>query len=350
MTIWLGFHLTILCLVFCYGLVPKERGKIVFKWCIILVLVFFSAFRDGLGTDWGNYIRRLDVYNSIESLVFGFSEPMFSFIGMIINNTFLSPIFLFFICAIVTNVGIGRFLFEDEKFAIPAVLLYVFLPTLYGMSLNITRQFFAIGLFFYALQYIGKSFAKYFVCVFAGALMHMSAIILLPFYFLLNIKIPRRYIIPSILIISFLASFVLKSIAGFDVKYSEGASSNDTMSFSGMILVYNLFFISFLLNKRIYYSLSDRNRNLFLLFIVTIDLSFTNYRFYRFSYYFFPVVTFVFPFILYKLVNNKVLISSFIGLLILLNYFVFFNNLDVKEIVPDNILPVLSIFDAYYVK
>lgn len=350
MIIWLGFHLVIICLLFCYGLSKKTRGKITFKWLLLFVLIYFAGYRDGLGKDWLQYVKRLDVYTSIDSLVFGFSEPLFSLIGIMIDSTILSPIFLFLFCAIITNVGIGRFLFEDEKFAISAVLLYIFMPTLYFMSFNITRQFFAVGLFFFALQYVGKSFPKYFLCVFIGALMHMSAILLLPIYWLLKIKISRHYLIPSIIIIMLLAAIALRSIAGMDVKYSEGASSDDTMTPSGMILLYNLFFIPFILSKRIYYSISNRNRNLFLLFIITIDLSYFNYLFYRLSYFFFPVVTLVFPYILYKLTKNWTLFGAYISMLVLLNYYTFIGSSNNKEIVPDRILPVLSIFDTYYGK
>jgi len=348
MVIWLIFHILIFILLLCYKSAKSNLRKTFYANVVIFFLVYFSAFRDGLGTDYVQYVKRLDVYNSLESLVIGFSEPLFCLIGFIVDNTFFSPILLFLLCAIVTNAGIAKFYFKFKDVAIAAVLIYIFLPTLYGMTFNIVRQFFSVGLFFFSLSYLEKSPIKYSITILIATLMHMSAIVLLPLYWVLNYDIKRKYVIPLAIVVGLISIAGIALISGGDFKYSEMASSTDAMAASGMIILYNLFFVYTLINKKLYYGMPLIVKNLFVLYIVLVDASFANYFFYRLSYYFFPVIALVIPYCLKKINLNGIALMVFISLLVILNYYIILSNLDDELIVPSRILPIESLFDSQY--
>jgi len=347
MILWICFHSAIIILLTLYKY-SKQQYKVFYKWFLIAVLIYFATYRDGLGSDYYNYISRLNTYNSLDSLILGYSEPLFSIIGLVINESFFSPIFLFLFCATITNVGIATFLFNYKEFAIISILIYVFLPTLYGQSFNIMRQYVSIGLFYISLNYVGKSKVKYFLIVTIAFLMHMSSVVLYPLYWLLQINIKRKYVLPILLFLIVILGLGLSFIQGLDVKYAEEASSNKTMEASGMIMLYNLFFLFYLLNKKVYEGFPVICRNVFILFILIIDMSYLNFFYYRLSYYFFPIIAISIPYILFKYTQKHFLSYAFVLFLAVTNYYSLISNIGNPIIIPNDILPILSIFDFYY--
>lgn len=348
MHIWFLFHVSILILSRFY-LCLKGVGRKYVMWSIILILIYFSTFRDGLGSDYLQYVYRIEDYDSIDAFMLGFlKEPLFGLISVFINYTILSPIFLFFICALVTNIGFSIYIFKDNKYVFWSLMLYVFLSTMYSQSFNIIRQFFSVGLFLLALNYVGKSLLKYLALIFVAVMMHTSAIILLPFYWLLKIQFKIKYIVPSLLL---LISFSLLLFPYFSIlggKYLDSVNSDMVMSNSGMIIFYNLLFVLLLFNRKMYCDLDNISRNLFIFFILTIDLSYINISFYRLSYYFFPVILTIIPYILHRLLKKDILNYMAVFCLIILFYTNLLLNVNDSTIVPSKILPISSIFDNVY--
>lgn len=349
MIYWFGFHLLIITLLAIYSNCKNVIIKKRIVYLIIFFLIYFSGFRDGLGSDYDRYIVGIAARANISNLVFGFSEPLFNFICIFIDVSIFSPILFFLLAAYVTNAGICGFLFKDNLYAAWSILFYLLIPTLYPMSFNIVRQFFSVGIFFYSLRFLGVSFKKYFFLCLLAALMHMSAIILIPFYWILNKNIKRNYLVIGAVALSVLLFIGISIIGSADYKYSETAYSEDSIGASGLIFFYNLLFLLFIINKKVFSGIKPLHRNLFVLYIIIVDMSFSNYNFYRLSYYFYPIVTVMIPYVFCKYFKNNILNVAFVSILLLSQYVSIVSNIDDKTVVPQKILPVLSVFDKYYI-
>lgn len=343
------FHFSIIVLLLSYNLVSSLRQKRVFSILIIVILVYFSGFRDGLGTDYQNYLIGIETKSYLDSYLFGFTEPLFNLLCIIVKVSIFSPILVFLICALVANVGICMFLFENKKFAMWAVLLYVFIPTLYSQSFNLMRQFFAIGIFYFSFKYVGVSFKKYLSCCVFASLMHMSAILLIPLYWMAHVDIKRRYVILIFLAVSFIAVLGIGYFFPLEgYKYSHYADDGQNISSSSMILLYNVIFLLFFFNKQSFYNFPVFYRNLYILFVIFIDMSNINIIFYRFSYYFIPVIALAIPYTLHRSFKSQVPNLGLILFLILLFYSTRLSNPYDRTIVPEKMLPLISIVDSHY--
>jgi hypothetical protein len=155
------------------------------------------------GSDWRNY--ELDYYNGYS--INYFVEPLykllnnfFSYIGIGFWPFFISlKIFLLFL------------LFKVYKhFEIPLFFcIMIFIPIL-GLPLfvdNPMRNLMAYVIFAYFVQYIdSREFPKYLIGVTLAFLAHRTAIILLPLYFLYNVKIKKSILFSLYILLCVLLS------------------------------------------------------------------------------------------------------------------------------------------------
>lgn len=347
MVYWITFHILVIVLLLAYSIGNKDIKRVI-TMAICIVLIIFAGYRDGLGADYMQYTVRLENY-SYGSLT-PYLEPLFTAISILIRNTNLSVVFFFVFCACITNLCIVKFCQSEKSFFPWMIALYVFIPTMYGQTFNLVRQYFGIGLFYYSLRFIGNSFVKYAICVLVAATMHFSAIFLLPLYFFLG----RRFklVIYLGIFVAFLAFISsLNIIAGNSLeKYEIYSTSTNTMYMSGFLIIYNLLCVAVLLNKRMMKMTNPIYSNLLFLLAVFVDMSYVNYFYYRFAIYFLPIVVYVIPYLVY---NSKYIkgglrpftMTLIVAFLIVIMYNNLLSNVMDIIIVPRGILPLSSIFD-----
>ena len=96
----------------------------------------------------------------------------------------------------------------------PVLAIYLYVATSnYFLSLNIIRQYVAIGIGLVAVQFIReKKIFPFLFCVAAAMLFHTSAVLLLPCYFLCRIELKPRYAL--LLVVAALAGSGLLGTAG----------------------------------------------------------------------------------------------------------------------------------------
>lgn len=210
----------------------------------VLLLVFVSGFRYEVGSDYNTYI---DLFHTA-ARTFIVGEPLLSIITVFfnyLNEEQLSTI-TFFFYSLVTISLISAFYsrFSDDKLL--SLLIFVSLPILYLSSLNVVRQFLAVGFFAYSLRYlVDKKLFQYIICVALSAAAHKSALLLLPAYFLFKI----RFSLLSYLTITvvFFASLnflpIIISYSGFSLIYLDLYKSEGINAMSLLML---LFFIIYL--------------------------------------------------------------------------------------------------------
>lgn len=176
------------------------------KWVsIVLVtipLVIVSGLRWRVGTDFGTYYA---TFGEIPNYKFGlfFSEVYSNFIpyergfsiliwtiGIINKN----PQFIMFITSLI-NIGIVIYTLKkySDNFSLS---IYLYITTMiYYSAFNGIRQWIASVFIFLAYKYlVTRNFKKYLIFIIIASTIHVSALIMIPMYFISNFKpFKKRY-------------------------------------------------------------------------------------------------------------------------------------------------------------
>lgn len=175
---------------------------------IFFFLTCFVGFRYHVGRDYENYV---DIYNSVD---FQYLEPAFAFLVEWLNSFHCSVTYLFFIMAFLTYGFLfgGIYCIKEANLPLSIFMLSIFT---FSSICNVTRQALASAVFLFAFQFIIKrKLSFYILCILLASTFHVSALILLPLYFLLDKQLSDKYII-SIYLMSFVFVFLdLGTIAG----------------------------------------------------------------------------------------------------------------------------------------
>lgn len=223
-----------------FGFRAKKR---IFCTLGLLIPIIIGGFRYGVGTDYFNYINIFS-----EHVKKGFVDIDGIEVGYTILEQFSSlfaPYDTRMLFAITTALTIIFFYAGLVRFKpqYPGLVTFLYLMTLLPMSFNTIRQGIAVSIVFLALSYAKDKRTIPFVvwCVIAS-LFHISALLVIPFYFIIRIGMlknnqsPRslgsRYIIRLVVMISITIAITINalnlalSIPGFD-KYELYAYINE---------------------------------------------------------------------------------------------------------------------------
>ena len=357
MFLWLVFYISELWILLIGYIETNARSRRALLTISALIAIYFSAFRNGLGTDYKEYLAKLQtsVDLDIESNI----EPLFRIIGNIVIDTNLSPIFFFAICSIVTVYFIWNYLDnKNNKFAGLSIIIFLSLPGLYFNTFNVVRQYFSVAIFLYSLKYIqSKQVLFYLLCIAIASMMHTSAIILIPLYFALNkqfsIKVYILFII-ALIVAAYSLDPILSTIELLSNRYSVYLITEEEARSSTITILCVLLLIIFWSKEKI----SNRKNatiespymtmtvNMFILYTVFSVLTFINFYFYRLTLYFGASVCVMMPYILYRIFNNKMSVTIVCLIFSFVYFFTFITTgQDNPDICPDEILPISSIFD-----
>lgn len=237
---------------------PLNQDK---YWGIFLpiYLCIFLCFGYMCGSDWRNYEV---IYNNINlaHLYDGYlMEP--GFYLLMLPFKYLNLNFWSFIitCKTLTYVVIYSF-FRQFLSSYTNLALMVFIP-FWGYYLfidNPLRNMLAISVFLLSFKYIlQKKFYKYLVCCLISTSIHISGIITIAFYFIINKRISTVcYIIIAFLcIVFFNEQFVAKILYNIkDIQYVawkiDGYNIGESGSHYSIKILVHLFFFFLLLKYR----------------------------------------------------------------------------------------------------
>lgn len=209
------------------------RNELPRKWnlpalLVALTLIFVSALRWGVGSDYWNYHANFPTYAREFTEEFSiFGEPGIRFLawlGMQIEDDSAT---MFALAALVTIGLIVRTLWRWSPAFAFSVALYILIGA-WSDSFNGVRQFLAAAVLFAGHRYvINRELWKWLAIVFIGMLFHISALVALLLYF-----IPRRktsFAIQSfIVVLGFIGMFSLDSLieilSGIDEEGRWGSS------------------------------------------------------------------------------------------------------------------------------
>ena len=168
------------------------------RWVLValtLILILFAGFRKGVGSDYGIYEWFYDtVYYKapfFETLLFE-EEGFFWSIVSILTLIGADKIFFFLFCSIVTIVLIMKIISKYSINFSLSVFLYLTSMEFFG-AFNGVRQWFAAAILIagFPLLLENKKW-KYCLLIIFAYFFHNSAIIVLPFVFILHWK-PRSW-------------------------------------------------------------------------------------------------------------------------------------------------------------
>lgn len=279
-------------------------------WISFIILFLFAAFRYMYGNDYSSY------YNWYEYIRNGGTSPytreyLFSILNEITPSFFIliavtSGVFLYTIYRMIKNnlplrcMWVGAFIF-------------VINPYLFLMNLSAIRQCIAMLLFIASIEYaMNKRLLPYVIHIVIAALFHNSAILLLPIYFVINMKqIKRKHVIIVVLLLGlFLLVVDVNSIAlqlaevlnkkdyVYHASQSEGNSFRATL-LTAITLVYVLGNLPSLEGKSLVYG------KLYLIALVMGVLAFKMSMLTRFQMYFDIFSVVVLPTLFYNTVFSK---------------------------------------------
>ena len=299
----------------------KKSQKLVYYF-ITFLLFILSFIRWETGTDWENYFNTFKYATSITNII-AVEEIGFRFLNFIIRSISENyTIFLFFTSIILYSFKYP-ILYKLSEIPILTIFMTV---SLYLGDIFYVRQAIAGAIILFSLKYIfRKEFFKFLIFIIMSTLIHNTAIIFLPAYYIINyINFNKKkyiiFFILSIAVSMFIQDILVKLSLFFPDNYSNRINYyllqlNNNFNYKNgtdkiKILISASLNRIFLLS--VFYSfrkkVSDKIIKLFelyyfgsLLFIIFTPLSFT---FGRIVYYYDLIQLLIYP-SLYKYINNK---------------------------------------------
>lgn len=293
----------------------KKIFQFIFMMCGCGQLFYISAFRLNTGKDYAPYARTFiellgksttDVSN--ERMEKGYL--MINKYIQIFTNRFQA---LFIVTSLIIIVFVGAMLYKHCPNPSLGLLMFYFLG-FYFNSMNFIRNMFAACIILFAYKYIrDKKFIQFTVIVLLASAFHLSALLILPFYFILNIKFNNitlaLYSAAGILIFCF-----SNNIMSIFTKYIYVSYPPETslQMFGGIpsaysLFVFVIFICAFLLRKDIE---SESKWGTILISAAFFDLYFSfigikHSILSRFSLYFGPIAALILiPFIIRMTVSK----------------------------------------------
>lgn len=166
------------------------------------ILIFVSAFRYKMGTDYGNYMRAYPRYcKEWFSYVKEFEEPGIGILIKLASFIYDDYLSMFVICALVTVTLYMNTIKKCSQSFLYSVLIFIFIGSWHG-SFNAMRQYLAAGILFAGHRYLyDRKLIRYLIVVFLATAFHKTAIIMLPIYFIVGRELNTRNIILSVIMV-----------------------------------------------------------------------------------------------------------------------------------------------------
>lgn len=360
MLIWFCFFVVVYLLIYKYDNSISSRQKITFGVLFLITIVYFSAFRDGMGTDYTaykSYCER-DVYRFGSLLG---QEPLAALLQSFCYNTNFSAV-IFFLVTSTLICTLCTWVYTKYNNAYIALFVFVTYTNLYLASFNLVRQFVAasfilIGAYYFILQ---KKSPLFFACVFVAFLFHKSAIVFVLIYLLrkseLNPIIWTIIILASWVVdlqplfnIPFIHDLVVYSDYQSYLSYNEHAYSRFSLS----NLYMHAITLALIWNCKKIKDVDNYEHFIFALKLTAISIICSNfsagslafaYRFTNYSSVFIPILFTFLP----NLIGRKMIpFVAYIPICLLL-WNLLLNGQNDRIYCPQRILPIESIFDNYY--
>lgn len=284
----------IILMLFCLN--SKKYKKI---WGILTVfsLVLFSAVRS-VGSDWLLY---KNIYlTQLYPLRF---DVGYKYMMKIFYSIFKSNYFWFTLFNSIVTIGLISSNIKKQSKNFYLSLFFFIVLGFYTKSYNIMKQMFAVALTFYASKYlVNRNMIRYICCIIFASFFHKTALIMIPFYWLSNVRLNKKLIFVSVL--STFIAFVgfdhifkfVTSIEQYNVYNSYDIGIDAGIGTLLNILLFLTLIIILAMNYKKLIKIDNKNKfylNICLFSIPIMVLALKNTLFYRISLY--QLIYIIFP-------------------------------------------------------
>ena len=298
-----------------------------------LMLILFSGMRGDFTSDYTSYANYFHRINRNETLldILNFKSKYSMEKGYVLLNKFVgifseSSVVYFIVISALTMILLIRFIKRYSPIPWLSLFLFVTIGD-YFASFNLVRQVLAAAICLNAIDYVKKKDIKrYILIIVIAASIHASALIMIPMYFILQMRIEKKIFLIyglccGILFMSL--DFVINIGQNIFPKYRnysygmKGGTINAIIPYIGilMFICYSLYF-----KKTDCDMDSVDNKICFNSLIWTLIfgvLAIKVYIFNRFMYFFKPFTIVLIPNILRKYQNSKERNSYIISIVVL---------------------------------
>ena len=265
MTIHVGILLAIILIGFLFTKTKlrfgqkKIDGKQLFFILTAIMLIFISAFRGDFATDYQSYVAAFnrsseyvlkELMNANDSIEVGYHV-----FQSIVKKLFDDSLYLFIFSSILVVLSNLWYLKKYTEDYIVAVMLFVIVG-MYYPSFNVMRQCMAASIVILGSKYlIERKPVQYFTFVILASSFHISALIMILFYFVSTVKINKKYFIVYFFMLAIMLQLA-PQITNFAVSQfwnSYDISARGTMYWKTIVLPTLLVifaFINYLLNNK----------------------------------------------------------------------------------------------------
>lgn len=270
-----------------------DFGKIL---TVFLFTLLTASRTFSVGTDTINYIYSAksiqNNYSSLSSIIHGYYiEPGYGVLEYICMKWLGDVHFLFMFEALILLVGLFCFIHNFEnRISIPLAFL-VFFSFYFNSSLNISRQYIAVGIGFFAAKFLLENKKiSYFICCIAATIFHSTGLLLFISYFISrflftpkkNTSFARRVLllVVGIMGLCMMIRPITTTLASFGVipaKYVGFLHASEATSSLVLTVLVNLpllLLLLYLKNQLLEYD--ERNRIVIALYLIGFFVSLLN--------------------------------------------------------------------------
>lgn len=173
-----------------YILTLKQKRLCLF--CSFLPVYLVSALRYRVGGDYIGYER---IFNSVLQGKDVYSEEGFSILNRIVAVYSDNIQWVYAICSAIILAAFFYGFFRYSPNPTLSLFLFVSMGYLFS-SFNIMRQFIAVTILFAALKLVRENrFFPYLLLVLLAVTFHKTAILMLPMFFLVRLKMKQSYLL-----------------------------------------------------------------------------------------------------------------------------------------------------------
>ena len=250
----LPYLLVLIFVIFWIVLEKKSLDHTSF-WLPLIVLTLFAGSRSyHVGTDTENYTRKFNIQLDIE--YFRFSEGIelgyqaLEYAILSVTNNY------FWLLVITSLIVVYCYLRVIRRYSVNywfSVFLYITLG-IYTFFFNGLRQGLAMAIFTLAIPYLlEKKFILYLLICIIASLFHITALFMIPFYFIVNLRIEPLYKILATFLGSLLISRLLVSyIASTNDRYEGYAQTSENAGGFLILLFYTIIMIAVIFSGYLY--------------------------------------------------------------------------------------------------
>jgi hypothetical protein len=172
------------------------------QWEVILSILVFGVIagaRYNTGVDHLSYLTNYEgLQRGIENyrIKDGSIEIGYIYLTRFFAQTLNAHYFYYFAFLAMMQIGFVYYALKDKKYLLPIVGAAIMMGSFFLIWMNIVRQVICSCCFVFLVNYIvERKPIHYIVWVLICTLMHKSALLLLPFYFIYLVKLPENRVI-----------------------------------------------------------------------------------------------------------------------------------------------------------